>query len=781
MTLRLQLILTMLACCVIPMAALLWIVDGRTSTMTEKTVAECKDSLELRTFDSLEHVRESYERLLENKLESIGHELRTFAANPAVKRALYDFKRATAGLDVSNAQSANVQRALTDQYGRFEAAFASKNDDKHSQSSNWRSSIDPVTTVLQHRYIAANPNPMGEKHRLDSAGSEDSADAYDLTHAGFHPFAREYLETYSYYDIFLVEPTQGRVVYTVFKELDYATRLESGNFANTDLGRAYRNAKGAKPGTVFMTDYDRYGPSYDAPASFVSCPIYDSGTLAGVAIFQFPLGTISSLLATKDKDESEETILIGRDGLMRSDSQLAPKTHSVLTSWLHPVESKIDNIATKDVFGAGKIGQGEFVDQRGKEVLASWSPITAFGNTWALVRKSDKTAAIAAAEAVAAQGQKSRASLRTMSLLVLALFVLACGAVAYYLGGRIVRPILSTANNLKSVAEGEADLTRRLDGEGSTELGQVAHWFNVFMQRMQGIVTMIGQQSQELGGSANGLLSSATQQSTSAEQTKAQASQVAAAAEQMSINLRSVGDASENMSSSIRGVAAAVEQMNSSIADVAKSAGNAASVADEAADLVQKNNDRISKLASAADEIGRVIEAIQDIAEQTNLLALNATIEAARAGEAGKGFSVVAGEVKELARQTAEATEDIRRRIEGIQSSTGSAIEGTTRIADVIVAVNDASRSIARSVSEQQLATQDISSNLSTTSQQVDTVVRNVQESASASREITESIARVDAICGQSVAASTGTRSAGERVHGIARELSTHLSSFKVV
>ena len=150
---------------------------------------------------------------------------------------------------------------------------------------------------------------------------------------------------------------------------------------------------------------------------------------------------------------------------------------------------------------------------------------------------------------------------------------------------------------------------------------------------------------------------------------------MAAAAEQMSANMSIMSASTEQMSGNVKAVASAVEQLTASINEIAKSAEQAATVANSAAGLAKAGNTTIGDLGTAAGEIGKVIEVIQDIAEQTNLLALNATIEAARAGDAGKGFAVVATEVKELARQTAAATEDIRRRIGGIQTSTGQVVQ----------------------------------------------------------------------------------------------------------
>jgi methyl-accepting chemotaxis protein len=171
---------------------------------------------------------------------------------------------------------------------------------------------------------------------------------------------------------------------------------------------------------------------------------------------------------------------------------------------------------------------------------------------------------------------------------------------------------------------------------------------------------------------------------------------------------------------------------------------------------------------------------IQDIAEQTNLLALNATIEAARAGEAGKGFAVVATEVKELARQTASATEDIRRRIEAIQGSTGQAVKSMGGIGDVIRQVNELSRTIASAVEEQSITTKEIARNIAQSSSAAQAVAQGVSESARASQEITRIIVGVDQAARNAVEGAAQTESTGSGLSSVAEELKTLLNQFRV-
>jgi methyl-accepting chemotaxis protein len=344
----------------------------------------------------------------------------------------------------------------------------------------------------------------------------------------------------------------------------------------------------------------------------------------------------------------------------------------------------------------------------------------------------------------------------------------------------IVKPINRTVNMIKDIAQGEGDLTKRLDASAKDEIGDLARWFNTFVEKLQGIIKQIAGNAKTLAGSSTELSATANQLASGAEETTNQSGTVASAAEQMAANMNNMAAATEQMTTNVKTVAAATEEMTASISEIAKNAEQASTVAGNAATMAQSSNETIGQLGNAADEIGKVIQVIQDIAEQTNLLALNATIEAARAGDAGKGFAVVATEVKELAKQTAEATEDIRGKIEGIQSSTGLAVKSIGSISEVIQQVNEISRTIASAVEEQSVTTKEIAQNVAQTSSAAETVSVGVTQSAMASKEITQNIAGVDQAAKQTAQGAAQTQTAGVELSKLAEELQTLVGQFKV-
>ena len=230
----------------------------------------------------------------------------------------------------------------------------------------------------------------------------------------------------------------------------------------------------------------------------------------------------------------------------------------------------------------------------------------------------------------------------------------------------VLTPIDGLNKRMKDIAEGEGDLTRRIDVSTRDEIGQLGLWFNKFIVRMQETIAAIGGNAQTLAGASEQMTAVSTQMGANAEETSAQANVVSAASEQISANIQTV--------------ATGMEELSASTHEIASNATEAASVATEAVEVTQGANQTISKLDESSAEIGEIINTITSIAQQTRLLALNATIEAARAGEAGKGFAVVANEVKDLAMETARASDDISRKIGAIQGDTKGAVEAIARI-----------------------------------------------------------------------------------------------------
>jgi methyl-accepting chemotaxis protein len=303
---------------------------------------------------------------------------------------------------------------------------------------------------------------------------------------------------------------------------------------------------------------------------------------------------------------------------------------------------------------------------------------------------------------------------------------------------------------VKSARDG--DLTRSVPVAGEDAIGQLGSSLQQFFSSLRESLTSISSASRQLGTSSEELSMISEQMASNAEETATQASVVSRASEEVSKNVNVVAAGSEEMQVSIR--------------EISKSANESARVAHNAVTAANATNQTIGKLGQSSIEIGKVVKVITSIAQQTNLLALNATIEAARAGEACKGFAVVANEVKELAKETAKATEEIGQKIEAIQNDTSSAVHAIEEISSIINQVNDISNTIASAVEEQTATTNEIGRSVSDASRGVSEIASNISGVATAAKSTTTGAA--------------GTQTAAKSLQGMAAQLQGLVSHFKL-
>jgi methyl-accepting chemotaxis protein len=371
-------------------------------------------------------------------------------------------------------------------------------------------------------------------------------------------------------------------------------------------------------------------------------------------------------------------------------------------------------------------------------------------------------------------------SIRNMSLMVISAAMLLTIVAVAYSAGLIVKPLNRAIASLKDIAEGEGDLTMRLDAQSKDEVGELGFWFNTFIDKLQGIVKRIADNSKTVNASANQLSLIAKELSSGAEDTSQRAANVATASEEMSANLNNVAAAMEQSSTNANMVAAAAEEMTSTINEIAENAERARSVSSKAVNQAKSASDKMAVLGEAAKKIGKVTETITEISEQTNLLALNATIEAARAGEAGRGFAVVANEIKDLAKQTAQATLHIKNQIIDVQQTTEASVTEINQISEVISGVNEIVATIAAAVEEQTAATREIANNIAQASQGIQEVNENVSQSSAVAGDITQDISKVNLAATGISESSKQVQDSSEGLQQMAAELNAIVGSFKV-
>ncbi len=569
----------------------------------------------------------------------------------------------------------SVRPALRNYYtSQFLTEFKKRNNGQAVDVETMISKLGDAGLALQKLYIEGNPNPLGSKDKLDK--SPDGS-TYSKLHGNFHPAFRELQQRFGYYDIFLIDAGTGDVIYSVFKELDYATSLKSGPFADSGLAKAYRGALNLQSeGAVFLTDFDRYVPSYDDPAAFIAAPVFEGGEKIGIIAFQLPIDRINQVMTGKGNwrevglGDSGETYLIGADHKMRSLSRFWMEDAE---GFLKAVESGTDRetldamrahqtvIGLQEVNspGAKKAAEGVtgfdiFEDYRGVPVLSAYRPVEIEGLKWAILAEIDRD------EAYAAAYELRDDILLLMTAVGVVLFFLS-GGLGWFFSIQLARPLERIVHSMRDISSGSGDLTVRLDDRSKDELGQLAGAFNIFVAKLDDIMGQVGASTDELATASEELSMITRDTRQGVEQQQNEIQLVATAIEEMTATVKEVAQNTNATAEASQSAGAQVDAgkqvLQSSLAAV-----------QQLSQRMHESQEVVNALQQDSAKVETVLDVIRGIAEQTNLLALNAAIEAARAGEQGRGFAVVADEVRVLAQRSQVSTEEIRDIIESLQN-----------------------------------------------------------------------------------------------------------------
>lgn len=648
--------------------------------MSNTAIESASQSLQTSAEQKLTVVRETTSEHIEDYFHFIQDQMITFSDDERVREAMIDFSSAYQAYqtEAKNDDVQGYQASLANYYNnQFDAKFKNINAGDSAEPAQLLKRLNPTSMALQYHYISNNKAKLGEKDQLLSV-KEDHR--YHKVHTNYHPTIHHYQQQFEYYDIFLVDAKTGNVVYSVFKELDYATSLKNGAYADSGIGDAFKKALTATDkNQTFLTDFKPYLPSYNAAASFISSPIFDQGKITGVVIFQMPVDRINAVMTHSREWEkvglgaSGETYLVGEDFTMRSDGRflledkpsylalmeqinLAPKTiqnikNKDTTIGLQPVETQ----GTKAALN-GETGFAIFPDYRNVNVLSAYKPINVMGLNWAVMSEIDEDEAFYAIK-------KLKSNIINKAIIV-SLIVVLIGAMLGWLFSQIlIRPINNITEMVSSIGEGEGDLTGRVPLVGNNEITLLSKKINAFIDNIDNTFS-------NLLRTLVRLVPISLEQSEYNEKLSSSLAQQKVQADIVNQCLMDANTATETVNNELVHINDATELCHQAVNDSESSVDLTSDNINALSDTIQQAVKAITELKSDTDGISRIIDVINSISEQTNLLALNAAIEAARAGEAGRGFAVVASEVRDLAQKTKLSTKEVADMVNTIQSST---------------------------------------------------------------------------------------------------------------
>lgn len=752
MTIRLKLIIGSLLLTAIPLAITSLILGYIAINNSSEAIHE-------QFKEHLISIRETKKHQIEDYFATAYEQILNTAKTPAIRTALKAMTEATDNYKVDGSTLKNNRLAVSNYYkNKFGKNYKNQNAGKNINTNDIVSKLSDSAVLLQADYIVNNQNPPGEKHKLNS---NNSGSDYDQAHQQVHPYISDFVKRFGYYDFFLVSQS-GTVVYSTFKETDFASNLINGPFSNSSLASAFKRSQSANEGSIIVEDFLPYLPSYNSPAAFIATPVFDHGKRIGVLIFQMAIDRINAIMTNQGKWKevglglSGESYLIGPDKKARSISRFlltAPEEfkQSLLNAGVNKdivnaIAVRGSNIGIQEINTSatgnalnGQTGFEELTDYRNVSVLSAYTPIDVAGLKWGIVAEIDSEEALA-------RLHNMTDNIISSAIMVSIIILLVAALLGYLFAVIITKPIVKLESTIVEINQ-NADLSKRVELSSNDEVGNVAKAFNNMLDKFHESLNSISESSVQLAAAAEELSCITVETNQAIETQHIETEQVATAMNEMTATVQEVANSAAS-------AAEAAKQADNKTIAGQKVVQGTVDVVNQLAQEIESTADFIKSLAGEADNIGSVIDVIRAIAEQTNLLALNAAIEAARAGDQGRGFSVVADEVRSLAGRTQASTVEIQAMIERLQTEANRAVEamglgqqkaetGVSNaseagealgsIADSVMSINDLNVQIATASEEQSAVAEEINRNIiniNQTSQQSATSASQISEAS---------------------------------------------------
>ncbi len=723
------------------------------SIITWQANQEAKVALEEQAKNQLTSIREMKKNQIEAYFQTIRDQVLTFSNDRMIIEAMIGFKPAFNNfrkeIQPSDQDISSWKSSLATYYRKdFTEEYVRRNPHQDSHALSYFPHLDHDSIALQYQYITANPHPLGSKDELSF--SQDGT-SYSQLHDRYHPHIRDFLKKFGYYDIFLVDPDSGDIVYSVFKELDYSTSLIDGPYADTGIGKVFQEANASDNSqAVTLKDFTPYPPSYEDPASFIASPIFDGSTKVGVLIFQMPIDRINDIMTNQENwkqvglGDSGETYLIGPDYTMRNQSRFlledranylaAIKAVGLPSQVIDLISAKNTSIGLQSVQTqgtkaalSGKTDFAIFPDYRHVSVLSAYAPLNISGLHWVIMSEIDE------AEAFLPTDTLNRKILESTLWIIGIMFIFSVGF-GWLFAARATSPIQSLQKTIESIGD-SSQSDRRIEINTQDEVGALARSYNVLLDRLQIVNRQMEKASQNVSNLASKVMSVVAPVSNSIHRQAQDARTVATATAEMSDIVHTVAQNAQH-------AAILTKDADTEATKVDEVVSNTKTCMSRLAEIVGNSQRKVVSLAKHSDQIGEVTKIIDDIAEQTNLLALNAAIEAARAGEQGRGFAVVANEVRKLAERTTKSTKEITEMIQAMQEETRSAVDvmekGTHEATNAMTLAHQSSESLNRIIQSVNQVTDEMSQIAAATEEQSGTTEKikgNIEEVATVSQQ----------------------------------------------
>lgn len=713
LSIKARLILSFLTVGLLPMVAS----NGVSYYLSSRQIEnEAHDEVKVIAAERIDEIKSYFDNEASDLLDLV--------ASPTTAQAMKELSAPFAKELNLNAEALARYRSLVGKYYKDEfAPMYKEKSGKALDIEGMMQKLDGLSLAAQYDFVVNNPNPIGKKNQMDVA-LRDSP--YAQAHTKYHSFFKGYAARHELYDVFLINP-EGRVVYSAFKEMDFATSLSHGPWASSGLARAFESSSRLEAGKVHLEDLSPYGPSMEKPSAFLSTGLYHDGKFIGSLMIQLSYERITS--ATNNRSglgQNGEVLVIGADGKLRTNTFRHKDTHTVDAAFAEGSKIDVNSPAVMKA-KSGETGFMENVSYDGLKTIAYYTSVKLQDTTWYVVTELDQS-----------EVYQSLYSL-TYSLMAILLICMVVNVVfSLWFGSGV-------ANNLKGIA---------------------------------GVLSL---SSQEVSNASRSSASSATELSEAATEQAASLQETMASIEEISAMVNQNAESAQKANLAVDSNQKSTEEGSKSVDEMLHAIGDIKQTNDQILAQMETSNKEFAEIVKIISEIGTKTNVINEIVFQTKLLSFNASVEAARAGEHGKGFAVVAEEVGNLAQMSGNAAKEITDMLTDSIKKVNEIVDQTKSKVDHLVEVGKDKIVMGQSTAQKcHQALVKITDNARNVASMIAEISHASKEQAQGVQEINKAISQLDQVTQQNSAVAQQSSTQAESLNAEAVALSSAVMKLTV-